>query len=352
MCSEPNRPAGSLSRSSRLSIRYVGVVLFCLAFSSLVRNEALHLLIDYSYDTSGFFSQAERRVAMERAAEVFQSRVETVLDAIIPTRTNLWTLGFTNPAVGVKVVLTNLTLPVDTVKIFVGARDLGLNRLGYADFSYTFNGDANWNRSFRRRINSTNYQTLGGGIAFNSGQTWYFETNYVSLGKISTNQYDFYSVAVHELGHLMGILKTGIEGHVIDDTYFSGPATTSLFGGPVPLTSDLTHVQTNTVFKGNTMIMVPLIPKGTRRIFTEVEFAMLSDMGYSITAPPQLVIVNMLHSELSTTVEWEGGVGPFRIERSSNLSVWSPSSATTRSRRFTVSTSGPLDFFRIIDTGQ
>ena len=121
----------------------------------------------------------------------------------------------------------------------------------------------------------------------------------------------------------------------------------------MPLTSDLTHIQTNTMFKGNTMIMVPIIPRGTRRIFTEVEFAMLSDMGYFISAVPELLMVNIAHSEVSTTIEWEGGVGPFKIERSSDLSNWlSALSTSTRSRRASISTISQIDFFRIIDTGQ
>jgi hypothetical protein len=324
--------------------------LVILLLNAGLQSFAFHIAFDYTYDTNGFFAATERRITLQQAASVFETRIQTVLEPITPANGNQWTLSFTDPGSGLKTVVTNLTLLENTVRIFISAGDLGSNHLGFSDFGYTYAGNSEWLSLFHRRINLTNYNIIGGVISFNSTLDWHFETNFMALGTITTNQYDFYSVAVHELGHLMGITKKGMEGHSTNDA-FIGPTVTNLFEGPVPLTSDY-HIQPNTRYRGNTLIMVPVISPGNRRIFTEIEFAILSDIGYAVSNVPEVRLSTSQNLQ-SLTVQWKGGVGPFIVERSDKFLAWTNAlSSSTRNRIVQFDASFPNQFFRVIDTGQ
>ena len=85
---------------------------------------AIDLVIDYSLDTAGFFSDQDRKDALERAATVLESRLEDDLTAITPGDGNSWTATISHPETGSQHEIENLTIPADTVVVFVGSRNI------------------------------------------------------------------------------------------------------------------------------------------------------------------------------------------------------------------------------------
>jgi hypothetical protein len=145
----------------------------------------------------------------------------------------------------------------------------------------------------------------GGSISFNSSpNTWYFGLSGRGLPAGRTFYSDFYSVAVHELAHVLGF-GTGSDHPVNDpnswDTYasngtFTGPQAVALYGGNVPLTSDKGHWEAgvrSTVY-GNAQdaAMTPSLTFGERKRLTDLDWAGLNDFGWQHTG---------------SAVTWSGG---------------------------------------------
>ena len=100
---------------------------------------------------------------------------------------------------------------------------------------------------------------------------------------------DFFSVALHEIGHMLGIGTSDSWNNLIAGSDFTGAASTSIFGGNVPLSdpghwADGTSGLVNGVAKETAMD--PSILQGTRKVFTDLDLAALSDVGWELTAVP------------------------------------------------------------------
>jgi len=98
---------------------------------------------------------------------------------------------------------------------------------------------------------------------------------------------DFYSIAVHEIGHVMGFLDSAAafhskEARISGAIYFTGAHAEALYGGPVPLSSEKSHWKDGTIYNGMQLSMDPTIAYGTRKIFTELDWAALEDIGYHV----------------------------------------------------------------------
>jgi hypothetical protein len=106
---------------------------------------------------------------------------------------------------------------------------------------------------------------------------------------------DFYSVALHELGHLLGFgIAPSWDTFRVANT-FTGPASMSLNGGlPVLVDADGSHWASGTtgdvsspVFIDNQeAAMDPTLLEGTRKYFTDLDFAGLDDLGWQVVPEP------------------------------------------------------------------
>lgn len=260
------------------------------------------IVLNYDYDDSGFFNSQARRDVLEEAASVFEARISDDLSAIVPTGVNNWEAIFNNPSSGAQVSLTNLTVPADTVFIYVGARNLpsGLGLGGPAGFSSVatpaFNqlvedrGEAGVNTS---GTNDTDFALWGGTIAFDSVVNWNF-----SLDAPSAGENDFYSVALHEMAHVLGFGTSDSFRNLIDSTTntFTGTETVAAFGGPVAMHADTAgnpdsgHFASGTTgtIPGTTTsqesAMDPQVTTGTRKLLTDIDWAALDDLGWDVSA--------------------------------------------------------------------
>jgi hypothetical protein len=250
--------------------------------------------LDYSRDTSHFFDAPDRRAVLQLAANTLGSALGDQLEAIQPAGSNTWSAVFDDPSTGAEMAMANLTVPADTIIVFVGARSLGGPEAGFGGpGGFQASGTQDWLDTVEARGQAgalspvpTDFGPWGGSIAFDSGGTnWYFGTTTSTLG---TNQLDFYTVALHELGHVLGIgdnplgQPTSWSRYVLGNVFDGPHATAANAGQFVPLSPDQAHWAQSTFSGGQTPVMVPTLLQGVRRQFTPLDFAGLADVGWDI----------------------------------------------------------------------
>ena len=244
---------------------------------------AILIQVDYSYDT-GFFANPEARAIMERVASELGNSLTANLSAIAPGGSNTWTATFFNPANGGQTSIANLVVGTNTLKLFVGARVLPGSAAGFGGSGgYSISGSQAWINVVQTRGHS-GYAPWGGSITFDSGQNWHFGQTTAGLG---SNELDFYSVATHELGHVLGLGTASQWRSLAQGGAFRGSNAISVYGGAVPLSPDGAHWADGITLGGQPISLDPSINYGTRVGWTSLDAAALRDLGWSSpTAAP------------------------------------------------------------------
>lgn len=263
---------------------------WALAFLALpaVSQAAIDIQFDYTYDT-GFLTgtNASRQAVFEQVASDLEARlINETFSALAPSGQNTLQLSFDNPGnSGTDVILNNPSIAANTLKVYVGGSDLSASgQLGFSNYGIAYGGFSNWFNTIEARNSTTNYEPLGGGITFNSATNWYFGTDESGLG---FSQYDFYTVVMHEMIHMLGFGQSDAFTADSSGGQFVGSNVQALVGGPVALNAGGDHFAQSTSYLGDTSIMVPALVNGQRRYATELDFAVLRDIGYNITAVPE-----------------------------------------------------------------
>lgn len=233
---------------------------------------AILIQVDYSYDTGFFANNPQARATMERVAAELGNSLDANLAAIAPSGGNTWVATFPDPTTGAMQSISNPTIGANTIRVYVGARPLGGNEAGYAyTAGYSASGTPSWTGTVETR-NWGGFAPWGGSIAFDSAQPWYYGESASGLG---AKQLDFYSVALHELGHVLGIGTSRQWQNLSQGGTFRGSNAAAVNGGPVPLTGDGLH------WAGNHASLESTLPLGEREGWSALDAAALRDLGWS-----------------------------------------------------------------------
>ena len=280
---------------------------------------------DYRFDENGFFDNAERRVALERAGEIWSNLLQDDFEAI-PVGSQFSTVNPTSGAIETIV----LEKEIDDLLIFVGGGSLSssntvnlrhetisldvcscshcshqksssnkivnLSQPGVLDTANSLDTDSVLAQAqvngtdlqgdvFQRRISAnfrdggavSDFEPWAGSISFNPGNSinWSFD-----LEDPDSDSIDFISVALHEIGHILGIGVAPIFDVLGAGGSFSGAnALAANDNSPIPLEANLSHVREG--FKGNSVLLDPLLNEN-RSLPSDFDLALLADIGYEI----------------------------------------------------------------------
>ncbi|MEC7567158.1 MAG: Ig-like domain-containing protein, partial [Planctomycetota bacterium] len=253
----------------------------------------LTIALDYSLDTNNFFADQTRKDTLQRAATVLESRINDDLGTINPTGANTWNATLTHPGTGTSHQINNPVIPVDTLVVYVGARDIGSLGIG-GPGGYNASGTQSFLDSISTRgqtgidddtpSNTTDFAPWGGHITFDTSATWNFGNDMPVSG-----QNDFYSVALHEIAHVLGVgTADSWDNQVNGSGQFTGAESVAANGGNIQLNGDQSHwdndVESTLPNSGaiQEAAMDPNLTVGTRKQFTVLDWASLEDIGWEI----------------------------------------------------------------------
>lgn len=273
-----------------MNIRILAAALLVALSAQAEAN--IDIQFDYTYDSSGFFSDVSHQSALNAAANLFESRFSDQLTAITSSGPNSFNTAFFNPGnpSGANIVNNDDSFAANVIRVYAGGFNFTDNTLGEGGpGGYRCSGIGSFcNDAIQRGQgavtgkNAVDVAPWGGSITFDTHTNWNFST----ASGPSSSQYDFYSVAVHELGHLLGFGASDSFSSRIVGTNFVGPA-----AGTVALSSDKGHWADGTlsVFNGVSQeaAMTPSLANGTRKNFTNLDFAAMQDIGWQVTAVPE-----------------------------------------------------------------
>ncbi len=251
----------------------------------------IKLRFDYSLDTAGFFNDASRRAALELAGRMAASRFTDTLSAITPSGTNTWSAVVINPANGNQVTFDNPTIAANEILVYAGARNLGGSTLALGGpGGQAARGTQEWLDTVFGRgeagatgTSKTDLAPWGGAITFNPNTNWYFGVDPAGL---TNDKMDFYTVATHELTHLLGFGTSESWNNLKSGNSFTGAKSRAAYdaGGNVPLSSDGSHwLETITEGAQKTM-MGPIIQAGKRELPTALDLAGMDDIGWDVAS--------------------------------------------------------------------
>lgn len=261
-------------------------------------QSAIQMQFDYSYDISGFFAAGSTaRSTLEAVGDFYGRILDDDLLAISSTSENKVTGVTFHPSTGELLEIPLLYVPADTVKVYVGAYDMGSNILGQAgpggrSVSYY---SSDWYVNVMTRGEGTSIDSVigstatefapwGGAMSIDSDSNWNLDYTKMPVA----GQVDLYTVIVHELGHVLGLGTADSWDNLIADDLFTGDAVVAKHGGAVAVTSDHGHWAAgtkSTVFGGfdsQDTSMTPSVSYGKRKLFTVLDAAGLDDIGWDI----------------------------------------------------------------------
>lgn len=289
---------------------------------------SVSIQIDFSLDTNNFFDTPLKRSVMQAAADAYAARLTDNLLAIDPSGANRWNAGVNHPGTGEGINLGNIDVPANTLIVFAGGRpqSVGIAAIGGpGGFSPSENhGSAEFLNAVRHRGQvgqiadpPTDFGPWGGFVSFNTSTTdWFFGTTTAGIGPTDL---DVYSVALHELGHVLGFGTTPSFDALISHGDFTGSKAVAAydFGGDPPLGGDQAHWDNGVTDEDQPTVMDPATSRGVRVSLTDLDLAALDDIGWTLNGPvtgahPRVILPG-------STVTFVRGDAPVQVDANSTF---------------------------------
>ncbi len=236
------------------------------------------IAFDYRFDSDGFFDDRARRAALEAAAALWEAELGDEF-ADVPAGI---AFEVRDPADLGRSVTVELAEPIDDVLIFVAAAPLG-GSLGLGGATGLSAGGVSLGDAYARRVSAdfretgpvTDFEPWAGSITFASDAPWSFALDGPEPGRD-----DFLTTAAHEIGHVLGFGGAPAFAALSEGAVFAGPnALAATAGAGVPLDATA-HVVDG--YAGDAVLMDPIVIRGTRKGLTDIDRAILADIGYEI----------------------------------------------------------------------
>lgn len=220
--------------------KFIVTFVFLLLSATSVFSQNFNIVIDYSLDTNNFFNTQAKRDALQAAADRWSNIITSPLTAVGPGGTSTgtsagWRIGFSHPGLGgsweVSTAANSASDPLigsgaspanqygfaglqaNQWILYAGGRSLGGPAgIGGTGTGTNFFGTANDLQGPLHRgvISNTPTATFndipawGGAITFETALAWHFGINTAAPSGTT----DFYSIALHEIGHALGLSVT------------------------------------------------------------------------------------------------------------------------------------------------
>jgi hypothetical protein len=234
--------------------------------------------IDYRYDKAGFFADPIRKQALEGACRIW-GRLIADKFANVPKGTYIRVRDPekpTEPALALEI-----DYEIDDLLLFVGSSDLPAGVSGLSSPTAGLSGVTNeaLRTSLSERFDGNPFQPWTAWISFDTTSPFHFDPTPELGSAVPAGKLDFVSVALHEIGHVLGFGTADAFKNQITGGTFTGPKASALYGGPVPLTPDRGHVPNTTMSGGHRMLMDQSDALGTRYLPTPLDRAVMEDLG-------------------------------------------------------------------------
>ncbi|SCY73251.1 PEP-CTERM protein-sorting domain-containing protein [Nitrosospira sp. Nl5] len=274
--------------------RLLGALLAPLLAAGQPAAASVDIRFDYRYDSSNFFTGANssRQNILDAAASVFETRFQDSLTAITSSGSNRFDANFFRPDNGSLFSIPAYSVDADQIVVFAGARNLGRTLATGGPGGFTGSGSADFldNAAGRGQPGvllpvETDFGRWGGSLSFNSASSnWYFDPD--TDTDESFSGFDFYSVAVHELAHVLGFGSADSFNNLSSGGLFTGSAVNALLGSNPSLTKE-GHWVSGLSYSGQEAAMDPTIAAGQRKHFTELDYAAMRDIGWEVSPVPE-----------------------------------------------------------------
>lgn len=244
------------------------------AIAQSITTSTFDIQFDYRFDSTNWFTP-ERRAVLNQAAKVWEILIRDEFTNILSGEP----VGLNNPTTGASESFST-DFVIDDLVVFVGVGQTGGALAVGGPFGQWFTGTDQ-----DRRFNGADFEPWTGKMSFNPNANWFFDTTPDTAGDIPNNANDFLSVAVHELGHVLGIGTATAFDTLISSGNFTGANTKALNGGQsVPLDPTLGHIKDGFVPTGQAgeAAMDPTLLVGDRKLPSAVDLALLDDIGYTV----------------------------------------------------------------------
>jgi hypothetical protein len=241
-----------------------------------------HIRFDYRFDTKGMFDPPERRAALEGAAAAWSAVLAEDFEDI-PAGTAVLTRDPENP--GDPGMVFPIEEPIDDLVVFVGFTNHdgpgGQLASSFPSAAIGSVSDPALSAALDERHKGSDFEPWTGWISFDESEDWFFDATPGDDGDLPAADIDFYSVALHELGHLLGFGTADAYFALVDGSNaFIGSEAAAANGGPVPLSGDGGHIVLGLTSDGRRPLMDSSDAPGERSVITSLDEAMMVDLGH------------------------------------------------------------------------